>query len=234
MAIIRGNLVVGVFDDAERARAAIDQLLTQGLGQHDLVLLAKHGGQIDTVPADVEPHVTHQPSALKTAEVGAAAGAGLGLLGALAIVTTGALPVVGPVVAGGLLTMLAGGAAGSVAGGLIGGLVGLGLEDHEAHYYQHALSVGRVIVTARTATRQQEVAELMNRLGAENIAPAAQVGPAKMSHLHLGQGIGSGVAAGGFTASGGFAEQTQHEHFHLPGATASQPENVESSGPEGS
>src|SRR5688572_9207490 len=57
------------------------------------------------------------------------------------------------------------------------GLSTLGLPEYENKYYHTAISHGHVVVLVTTATRQAEVAEILNQHGAENIVPGPGVEP---------------------------------------------------------
>ncbi|MFH5803965.1 hypothetical protein ACG2DA_07915, partial [Alienimonas sp. DA493] len=65
-------------------------------------------------------------------------------------IVAGALPAIGPVIAGGALAAVAASAAGTAAaGGLIGALVGWGIPEEEAKYYHNEFERGRTIVTVK-------------------------------------------------------------------------------------
>ena len=87
------------------------------------------------------------------AVAGAATGLGAGALWGLGIVA-GALPAIGPVIAGGALAAVAASAAGAAAaGGLVGALVGWGIPEEEANYYHSEFESGRTIVTRQVRHR---------------------------------------------------------------------------------
>src|SRR5262249_41186766 len=116
MASIRGNLVIGVFDHLDQARVALAPLHELGFEEHELGLVARHEEQVG-LEAGGE-HKQHQPSVREAAELGALAGAGIGGLGALAIVS-GAIPVIGPVLTAGFLASIAAGVAGGAVTGTL-------------------------------------------------------------------------------------------------------------------
>lgn len=136
------NLVVAAFHTHAEAQQAVRDLRTAGFAE-DRVGLASQ---------DREGTFQEQTEGSKAGEgavAGAAVGLGAGALWGLGIVA-GALPAIGPVIAGGALAAIAASAAGTAAaGGLIGALVGLGIPEHEAQYYHGEFEQGRTIVTVR-------------------------------------------------------------------------------------
>ncbi|HEX4130410.1 MAG TPA: hypothetical protein VHZ24_10220 [Pirellulales bacterium] len=237
MATISGEMVVGVFEDPQGANRAIEQLKAAGIGSEGLGVVARHSEDLDeATPEDVEM-LAAEDNVVRGVSAGAFTGAGLGSLWALGIVA-GVLPVIGPFVAGGILATLAAGAAGGAfAGGLLGALVGLGIPEQQARIYEEALHAGQTIVTVRSATRQTEAQEILDRNGALAIGPPAPGTPStdafgRPAHLDLRPERlfthDPISAAGGFTPSGGFDQVSVPPHdstatFHLPGEDPEQP-----------
>jgi uncharacterized protein (TIGR02271 family) len=80
------------------------------------------------------------------------------------------IPGFGPVVAGGILaTVLGGAAVGAAAGGLLGVLVGMGVPEDEAQYYEGEFNEGRILVTVKAGNRYQDVRNVLQRNGAYDI-----------------------------------------------------------------
>ncbi len=108
---------------------------------------------------------------------GTAAGAGVGgILGAIAGIVMSAGVIVIPglnlVVAGAVVTGLAGLGAGGFVGGLLGGLIGAGIPEHEAKLYEKEIQSGNVLVAVQTNSSEQEktVKSIFHDLDATSIA----------------------------------------------------------------
>jgi hypothetical protein len=106
------------------------------------------------------------------AAAGAAAGTGLGLA-----VLAGAIPPLGPAIAGGaLLSLLASAGAGATVGTVVGGLVGLGIPEDDARVYEADLREGRVLVTVHLADERADEARSVLRQCGGAVRPPADVG----------------------------------------------------------
>jgi len=93
-----------------------------------------------------------------------------GLIGGALAAASLLIPGVGPVLAGGILaTIIGGAAAGGAVGGLLGMLVGSGIPDEEARYYESEFNEGRILVTVNAGGRYQEVRDVLVRHGAYDI-----------------------------------------------------------------
>ncbi len=108
---------------------------------------------------------------------GAAAGATIGglagtVLGALSTAAAMTIPGLNLVVAGGIVSALAGLGAGAVTGGLIGALTGLGIPEHEAKIYEDEIKNGSVLMVVDTENDEQHdrIEEIFNQEDAYNIA----------------------------------------------------------------
>jgi len=130
-----------IFDEYDRAEAAVDELREQGIPEERIGILTRH--------PEGEEHEDAKAAA-RGAEVGAGAGAVMGIAAAF-------IPGVGPFITAGVLTswigsVAGGAAAGAAVGGTSGALAGL-LEEHaeydseEAEAYAEAVSEGGVLVT---------------------------------------------------------------------------------------
>jgi hypothetical protein len=84
---------------------------------------------------------------------GAAIGAGAGALGGALVgfaAWTGAIPIIGPVLAVGALgTVLLNAAGGAAFTGIAGALIGWGIADEDAAYYENEVKAGQTLVTVR-------------------------------------------------------------------------------------
>ena len=68
---------------------------------------------------------------------------------------------------------LGGVAIGAAAGGIIGALTEVGVPEEEARYYQREFEVGRVIVTVRADSRDQEARDILRQYGARDATDRA-------------------------------------------------------------
>jgi len=155
--------VAGAFDDANKARHAIDELLRAGFTNEKIGWLQKDGGAVQSpVHANTAPE--------QGAAVGAITGGSLGgLLGAVLALT---MPGAGPILAAGVLAGLLGGATVGIAGGgLVGALIGLGLSHEEADYFHREVQSGRTLVTIKAGPRHAEAAAILTRCGAYSRTP---------------------------------------------------------------
>ena len=114
----RHSTVVGVFEDRTAAQKGVSELRSAGFREDQIGVLSREErgtGVRATGGAD-----TADSAVAEGAATGVIAGAGVGALWALGIVTLG-LPAVGPVIAGGIFASILASAAGTaVAGGILG------------------------------------------------------------------------------------------------------------------
>jgi hypothetical protein len=99
------------------------------------------------------------------------------------------------------------------------GLAALGLPEYELKYYHTAISHGHVIVLVTTATRQTELAEILNQHGAENIVPGPGVDPNQPMPRFDGMfdhRDDSESATTGFSAMAPIKDALKHTPFHIP------------------
>ena len=161
-------IAVGVFRDRRDAQQAMDDLWAAGFRDDEMGILAR----ADEASEGAEG-VNNERDARARNEASAGVVIG-GILGAAASLL---IPGVGTLVAGGILAGVVGGAAvGAIAGGIAGFLVGLGMPEKDARYYEGEVHAGRVLVTVRTASRYDEVRDILRRDGAydvENQAPTS-------------------------------------------------------------
>ncbi len=150
MAMTQNFIAVGVFQDAEQARHAIDELKNAGYSENEIGFLAR----ATTTGMDA--------GTLSGAETGAVEGGIIGgVLGAAAALL---IPGFGPAIAGGILLATFGAAGiGALAGSIIGALVSIGVPEEEAHHYQRELKKGRTIVTVKASSGYDDVITIMRR-----------------------------------------------------------------------
>jgi hydrogenase maturation factor len=156
----QSTTLVAAFEDRSEAEKAVDELEQAGFGADDIGYAirgsdAVEGGMItDTQGAKDK----------RGALAGMATGAGLGaVLGAAAAML---VPGVGPVIAGGVLTMAFGGAiAGTAIGGIFGAMTGLGVSEEEAKFYEQEFASGKAIIAVKAGPRAAEAAGILRRHG---------------------------------------------------------------------
>jgi hypothetical protein len=167
------DTVVGVFYNREKAEAAFEDLRSAGFANEDIGVLSRTDNSSWT---DYGPTNTAKDPGTAAADgvaTGALAGAGIGGLWALGI-AAGALPAIGPVIAGGILASIVSSAvAGAAAGGVVGGLIGLGISEDDARYYEREVISGRIVLTVRAGSRHREAASILRAHGAYNIEDSA-------------------------------------------------------------
>jgi hypothetical protein len=150
------DTVVGVFETPASAQRAVSELRQAGFTDKQIGVVAhnKDGGMTKAVDNDTK--------ATEGAVTGLAAGAGVGALWGLAILS-GLLPGIGPAIAGGTMgVLLSSAAAGAAAAGIGGALLGMGIPDEDAKYYETEFKSGRTIVTVKAganAARAESIIE---------------------------------------------------------------------------
>ena len=143
--------VVGVFHSHREAQKAVNELKAAGFTDEQIGIASR-----DREGTFAEQN--EETMAEEGAVAGAATGLGAGALWGLGIVA-GALPAIGPVIAGGALAAVAASAAtAAAAGGLVGALVGWGIPEEEAEYYHREFESGRTIVTVKCGTARWDEA----------------------------------------------------------------------------
>jgi uncharacterized protein (TIGR02271 family) len=165
MATTERNVVVGVFDSRRMAQEAVTELKRRGFTDDQIGV----AGRDDSTGGTKTGQQGEGSYAEEGAVTGVVAGAGIGGLWALGI-AAGALPAIGPVIAGGILaSILASAAVGAAVGGLAGALIGLGIPEEEAKYYEEEFRAGRTIVTVKSGARTEEARGVLHSYGAHDI-----------------------------------------------------------------
>lgn len=104
---------------------------------------------------------------------GATAGGIVGVvLGALSTATAMAVPGLNVVVAGTLVSALAGLGAGATAGGFIGAMIGAGIPEHEAKIYEDQLMNGSILLAVEPKDKDQreQIRDILEHRDAYNMA----------------------------------------------------------------
>jgi uncharacterized protein (TIGR02271 family) len=212
MAAQTQGTVVGVFSDHDRARQAIKALKDSGFTESQIGVASAHSEGLRRVSGDDAGDDSY---VAEGATAGVAAGAGLGALWGLGILA-GALPAIGPAIAGGTLAaILSSAAAGAAAAGLGGALLGMGVSKDEAEYYESELKSGRTVVTVSAGSRRSEAQSILQRYGAYDMATrssatsAATMSSAPTSSSSFASSASSARPAAGNTV------QAREEELHV-------------------
>ena len=159
------STVVGVFEDRDRARDAIEALKDAGFRADSISVLTPDKRSTREIAEDTGSN------AAEGAATGAIAGGLLGGLGGW-LVGIGALaiPGVGPfIAAGAFATALGGAALGAGLGAIAGALVGMGVPEEHARYYEDEAKAGRTLVTVRANGRYDDAQRIMRKYGAYDV-----------------------------------------------------------------
>jgi uncharacterized membrane protein len=151
--------VVGLYDDAEQAHAAVRELVEKsGLPKENISIVANDAA--GKYAALGGPEKTRD----LTTE-GAAGGAVIGALTGIVVgISSLALPGIGAALVAGPLLGLIGAGIGATAGSLLGSLVHLGIPEKDAHLYAEGVRRGGTLVIVRSEDElARRVAELMGR-----------------------------------------------------------------------
>ena len=155
------NTVVGVFDDARMAQAAVEELRRVGFREDQIGVVTRGVETGATVKEGTGSHWE------EGAVIGAAAGAGIGALWAVGMATIALPPILPAVmVSSWLVSILASAASGAAIAGVAGALIGLGIPEDEATYYETEFRTGRTLVTVQAPGRYEEARDILARFGA--------------------------------------------------------------------
>jgi hypothetical protein len=155
--------VFGLFDSIDDAQEVVRALVDAGFPREKLNYISSEVGTKD----DVEHTQTDAGTAGKAAGIGAAGGAVLGGVAALAV------PGIGPLLAAGAGALI-GGLAGT--GGIVGGLRAAGAPEEEAHVYAEGVRRGGGLVVVETDTEEeaQRAEDIMSRYNVVDIERRAE------------------------------------------------------------
>ena len=167
--------VVALYDRVTDARAALEELVSEGFDRQDISMIANASDSEMRRHFDDQGRYVERERGTEAGE-GAATGAGVGaaiggiggLLVGLGLLT---IPGVGPALAAGpLATTLVGAGAGGVAGGLLGALVGAGIPEDEAHHYAEGVRRGGTLLMVEAPDeRANEAAAILDSHAAVDI-----------------------------------------------------------------
>ncbi len=161
------STVTAIFKTRQTTEEALRQLEMAGFGSN----------QISVLMSDATRDKSFKIVENSKADEGMAAGATFGgVLGAVlaSAASAGAIviPGINLVVAGTLISALAGLGAGAATGGLLGALVGAGIPEHEAKVFEKELAGGSCIVAvqAQDSKEADQAEKIFKGLNAMNVA----------------------------------------------------------------
>jgi uncharacterized membrane protein len=133
--------IVALYDRADDARRAVEDLTRAGVPRDDISVVAAHPGERrEAASVDVDADRDIGTGTVIGATLGGIGGA-MVAMAALGIPGVGAVIASGPIVAG-----LLGAGAGAVAGGLVGSMTGLGVPEEEVHAYAEGVERGGTLL----------------------------------------------------------------------------------------
>jgi hypothetical protein len=154
-ALDTGRTVVALFARTEQAHAAIQELRQAGFAPEQIgIAMQDRYGHSQPVPASADDKTDE---ATVGAITGGVVGSLVGLIGSLLI------PGIGPVLVGGVMASLVGAGVGAATGGLVGTLSGVGVPEHDAHYFDAGLRAGGTLVTVSVGTRLEDALAILRR-----------------------------------------------------------------------
>jgi hypothetical protein len=161
---MQSDCVVGVFNSATEARAAVALLENEGWGSHVTLITRGEESELDaTTPLDQGDRME------KSAAMGAGVGAALGLLAGSALFI---IPGIGPVVFAGAM---ASGITGGLVGGIVGAMSGWGIKEDHSREYERDLQAGKTIVlVAGNPLKLAEAKSILDDTEAERVVLHAE------------------------------------------------------------
>jgi hypothetical protein len=159
---LQARVVVGIFEQIERAEATGKELHRLGYSDKDISIVMQPAGSAPETP-------TSQTKAEQGTATGATTGAVIGGIAGLAAL---AIPGIGPVLAAGPIAVALGALTGGALGGLVGSFTGLGIPTEQAKAYEAAVRAGGVVMTVRAADRDaaDRITGVMNNRGVKQAA----------------------------------------------------------------
>lgn len=161
--------VFGVYEDAQQAHRAVEELLSMGYRSDEISILSKDKGQMDDIEGidtSMEGLDSSTEAGLKGGIVTGATIGGVG--GLLAGLGALAIPGIGPIIAAGPLAaaltgILAGGAVGGTIGTIGGALIDAGVPEEDARFVDERFDAGDIIVYVEAdESRFDDVSKTLN------------------------------------------------------------------------
>jgi hypothetical protein len=154
---LQSEVVVAAFADPLEARQCLEDLRAAGFSDEEIGVVAPQDLNLD------REEIAEHSMVAEGSVVGAFAGAGLGSLWGVAM-AAGWLPVIGPIVAGGVLaSIVVTACTGAALGSLAGALVGLGVPEEEAVRYEQKVHEGHVVITVKPHQRSADARAILER-----------------------------------------------------------------------
>jgi hypothetical protein len=159
--------ITATFKTRIAAEEALEKLEQAGIGEDQMSLVVTDETRGRSFNIDEGSKVDEGVAAGATA--GGIVGAILGSVLAAGVV---AIPGLNIVIAGGLISGLAGFGAGAAAGGLVGGLIGMGIPEHEARLHEAQVKDGAILlaVMGKDGEQKKTVKEILHSVDAYHVA----------------------------------------------------------------
>ena len=164
------DCVVAVFGTYSEASDARRQLEALGYGPYISIISRETAERLDAAGP-----LTQGDEMEKSAAVGAATGATLGLLASSALLV---IPGLGPVL---FVGAIASGITGGIVGGLVGAMTGWGIKEDRAEEYEEELRAGKSLILAKAdPLHLAEIEEQLEKTPAERVTLHAESADARV------------------------------------------------------
>lgn len=158
------DCVIAVFPSYLEARSSAEALAAEGFAPYISVVGRNNEGALDAAGL-----IDQGDEMEKSAAVGAATGATLGLLASSALLT---IPGLGPVL---FVGAIASGLTGGIVGGLVGAMTGWGVKEDRAEEYEEELRAGKGLIIAKSdPLRLAEIEQRLESMDAEHVTLHAE------------------------------------------------------------
>jgi hypothetical protein len=168
----KNTAVFGIYPTSAAAERAVDRLLALGFTNSAVSVLL----QDDASTRDFA-HEKNTKAPEGTATGAATGGVIGGTLGLLASIGALAIPGIGPlIVAGPIVSALAGVGVGGAVGGLVGALVGMGIPEYEAKRYEGRVKNGGTLLSVHCDTLGQisTAKDVLKATGADDVSSTSE------------------------------------------------------------
>lgn len=160
----RSDCVIAVFDNYALASQAANELEEAGYGAYVSIISPQNEQRLEA-----NGPIDHGDDMERSAAVGAATGATLGLLASSALLV---IPGIGAVA---FIGAVATGLTGGIVGGLVGAMTGWGVKADHAAEYEEELRAGKSLILAKAdPLHLAEIEELLEKTPAERVTLHAE------------------------------------------------------------